>query len=109
MTDNLENESEDLPEQIAIRMEKREKLNELGDAYPVSLPLTHSIAEVRAEFPDLEIDIATGKKVAVAGRVVFARNTGKLCFATLQAGDGQRIQAMVSLDKVGEENLELYK
>jgi lysyl-tRNA synthetase class 2 len=109
MTDQLENDSEDLPEQIAIRMAKREKLNELSDAYPVSLPITHTIAEVRSEFPELEIDVATGKKVALAGRVVFARNTGKLCFATLQSGDGERIQAMVSLDKVGEESLELYK
>ena len=109
MTDQLENDSEDLPEQIAVRMAKREKLNELGDAYPVSLPITHTIAQVRSEFPDLEIDVATGKTVSVAGRVVFARNTGKLCFATLQSGDGERIQAMVSLDKVGEESLELYK
>jgi lysyl-tRNA synthetase, class II len=109
MTDQLENDSEDLPEQIAIRMAKREKLNELGDAYPVSLPITHTIAEVRKEFPELEIDVVTGKKVSLAGRVVFARNTGKLCFATLQAGDGERIQAMVSLDKVGDESLELYK
>jgi lysyl-tRNA synthetase class 2 len=109
MTDQLENDSEDLPEQIAVRMAKREKLNELSDAYPVSLPITHTIAQVRSEFPDLEIDVATGKIVSVAGRVVFARNTGKLCFATLQSGDGERIQAMVSLDKVGEESLELYK
>ena len=109
MTDQLENDSEDLPEQIAVRMAKREKLNELSDAYPVSLPITHTIAQVRSEFPDLEIDVATGKTVSVAGRVVFARNTGKLCFATLQSGDGERIQAMVSLDKVGEESLELYK
>ena len=109
MTDQLENDSEDLPEQIAVRMAKREKLNELSDAYPVSLPITHTIAQVRAEFPELEIDVATGKTVSVAGRVVFARNTGKLCFATLQSGDGKRIQAMVSLDKVGEESLELYK
>jgi lysyl-tRNA synthetase class 2 len=109
MTDQLENDSEDLPEQIAVRMAKREKLNELSDAYPVSLPITHTIAQVRSEFPELEIDFATGKTVSVAGRVVFARNTGKLCFATLQSGDGERIQAMVSLDKVGEESLELYK
>ena len=109
MTEQLENDSEDLPEQIAVRMAKREKLNELSDAYPVSLPITHTVAEVRAEFPELEIDVATGKQVALAGRVVFARNTGKLCFATLQSGDGERIQAMVSLDKVGEESLELYK
>lgn len=109
MTDQLENDSEDLPEQIAVRMAKRERLNELSDAYPVALPITHTISAVRNEFPDLEIDVATGKTVSVAGRVVFARNTGKLCFATLQSGDGERIQAMVSLDKVGEESLELYK
>jgi lysyl-tRNA synthetase class 2 len=109
MSDQLENEAEDLPEQIAIRMQKREKLQELNDAYPVSVPTTHTIAQVRKDFPDLEIDVATGKKVAVAGRVVFARNTGKLCFATLQSGDGDRIQAMVSLDKVGEDALESYK
>jgi len=108
MTDHLESE-EDLPEQIAIRMAKREKLNELNDAYPVSLPITHSIKEVRELFPDLAVDVSTGTIVAVAGRVVFARNTGKLCFATLQAGDGERIQAMVSLDQVGEQSLEQYK
>ena len=84
MTEQLEPEAEDLPEQIAVRLSKREKLNDLADAYPVSVPVTHTIPEVRAQFPDLDIDVATGKKVAVAGRVVFARNTGKLCFATLQ-------------------------
>ena len=106
----IEHEDEqDLPEQIAIRLEKRERLNALGDAYPVSLPITHTIAQVRAAYPELEVDVATGDEVAVVGRVMFQRNTGKLCFATLQAGSGERIQAMLSLDKVGEEQLELYK
>jgi lysyl-tRNA synthetase class 2 len=106
----IEHEDEqDLPEQIAIRLEKRERLNALGDAYPVSLPITHTIGQVRAAYPDLEVDVATGDQVALAGRIMFQRNTGKLCFATLQAGSGERIQAMLSLDKVGEEQLELYK
>jgi lysyl-tRNA synthetase class 2 len=100
---------QDLPEQIAVRLAKRERLNELSDAYPVSLPITHTIDQVRAAYPDLDVDVATGEIVAIAGRVMFQRNTGKLCFATLQAGSGERIQAMLSLDKVGEENLELYK
>ena len=100
---------EDLPEQIAVRLAKRERLNELGDAYPVSLPITHTIDGVREAYPNLEIDTATGDKVALAGRIVFQRNTGKLCFATLQAGSGQRIQAMLSLDKVGETRLEEWK
>ena len=102
-------EGEDLPEQIAVRMAKREKLNQLNDAYPVSLPITHTIEQVRAAYPDLEIDVATGETVALTGRVMFQRNTGKLCFATLQAGSGERLQAMLSLDKVGEQQLELYK
>jgi lysyl-tRNA synthetase class 2 len=108
---NIEQEEleQDLPEQIAIRLAKRERLNAMGDAYPVSVPITHTIDAVRAAHPDLEADVATGQKVALAGRIVFARNTGKLCFATLQAGSGQRIQAMLSLDKVGETRLEEYK
>ncbi len=106
----IEHEDEqDLPEQIAIRLEKRERLNALGDAYPVSLPITHTIGQVRAAYPELEVDVATGDQVALAGRIMFQRNTGKLCFATLQAGSGERIQAMLSLDQVGEEQLELYK
>jgi len=110
MSDELNQEfDQDLPEQIEVRLAKRARLNELSDAYPVSLPITHTIDEVRAKYPDLEIDVATGDKVAIAGRVMFQRNTGKLCFGTLQSGSGERIQAMLSLDKVGEERLELYK
>ena len=105
----LDEFEQDLPEQIAVRLAKRERLNELGDAYPVSLPITHTIDGVREAYPELEIDVATGDRVALAGRVMFQRNTGKLCFATLQSGSGQRIQAMLSLDKIGEKLLELYK
>jgi lysyl-tRNA synthetase class 2 len=107
MSDELE--VEDLPEQIAVRMAKRERLNELNSAYPVSLPLTHTIEATKAHYPNLEADVATGDVVGLAGRIMFLRNTGKLCFATLQSGTGERIQAMVSLDKVGEEQLELWK
>ena len=102
-------EVDDLPEQIAVRLQKRERLNQTSSAYPVSLPITHTIESVRAHYPNLEADIATGEEVSVAGRIMFLRNTGKLCFATVQAGTGERIQAMISLDKVGEESLELWK
>ena len=102
-------EVDDLPEQIAVRLHKRERLNQTSSAYPVSLPITHTIEAVRAHYPNLEADIATGDEVSVAGRIMFLRNTGKLCFATLQAGTGERIQAMISLDKVGEESLESWK
>ncbi len=64
---------------------------------------------MRAEYGELEAGAETGVIVGVAGRVVFSRNTGKLCFATLQAGDGSRIQAMISLANVGEESLADWK
>lgn len=102
-------------EQKAVRMAKRDKLNAQGGlgggAYPVALPITHTIPAVRAEFGKLEAeaDSRSGVTVGVAGRVVFQRNTGKLCFAALQSGDGTRIQAMVSLAEVGEESLASFK
>ena len=103
-------EEQDLPEQIAIRLAKRERLIASGsEAYPVSLEITATIDQVKNKYPDLDVDVATGETVGLAGRVMFQRNTGKLCFATLQAGSGSRIQIMLSLDKVGEENLEQYK
>jgi lysyl-tRNA synthetase class 2 len=103
-------EEQDLPEQIAIRLAKRERLIASGsEAYPVSLEITATIDQVKNKYPDLDVDVATGETVGLAGRVMFQRNTGKLCFATLQAGSGSRIQIMLSLDKVGEDNLEQYK
>ena len=47
--------------------------------------------------------------VGVAGRVMFVRNTGKLCFASLQEGAGTRLQVMLSLAEVGEDALEEWK
>ncbi|KQR44428.1 lysine--tRNA ligase [Frigoribacterium sp. Leaf164] len=97
-------------EQKQVRLEKRARLLESGrEAYPVGVPVTDTIAAVRARHADLEPGAETGDVVGLAGRVVHARNTGKLCFAALQAGDGTRIQAMVSLAAVGEQALADWK
>jgi lysyl-tRNA synthetase class 2 len=101
---------EEIFEQKAVRLAKRERLIESGiGAYPVTVPITATIPELRTKYEGLETDTATGDTVGIAGRVVHLRNTGKLCFASLQSGDGQRIQAMISLAEVGEESLELWK
>ena len=101
---------DDLPEQMRIRRDKRERLlAEVGEAYPVSVPRTHSLAQIRAEYGELPTDTATGVRVAVAGRVMFIRNTGKLCFATLREGDGTELQAMLSLDRIGSDALDAWK
>jgi lysyl-tRNA synthetase, class II len=109
----------DLPEQIRIRRAKRAALLAAGTpAYPVEVPRTHTLAEVRAAYPNLEAGQETGVDVAVSGRVVFVRNAGKLCFATIQdgvdspgAGDDllPRLQVMVSLSQVGERSLADWK
>ncbi|KUI33073.1 lysine--tRNA ligase [Mycobacterium sp. IS-1742] len=100
----------DIPEQFRIRQAKRERLLAEGrDPYPVAVDRTHTLADVRAAFPDLPVDSQTGEVVGVAGRVVFARNSGKLCFATLQEGDGTQLQAMISLAEVGRESLDNWK
>lgn len=106
--------AEEISEQKAVRLQKRARLideaSDLGGgAYPVRLPITTTIPEVRDRFVGLGVDEASGETVGVAGRVVHLRNTGKLCFAALQSGDGSRIQAMVSLAEVGEESLAAWK
>ena len=100
----------DLPEQLRIRRQKRDRLLDAGiPAYPVSVPRTHSLAEVRERWGHLEQGEETSDVVCVAGRVVFVRNTGKLAFATLQEGVGTRLQVMLSMAEVGEEALAAWK
>ncbi|MFC7493127.1 MULTISPECIES: lysine--tRNA ligase [unclassified Nocardioides] len=95
---------------MLVRREKRARLLEEGrQAYPVEVPRTHTLAEVREKWGHLEAGEETDDVVVVAGRVVFVRNTGKLCFATLQEGIGTRLQVMLSLAEVGEESLADWK
>jgi len=102
--------ADDLPEQLRIRREKRQALVDAGvEPYTRGFDRTHSLAQVRAAYPDLEVDTATGVTVAVAGRVQFVRNGGKLCFATLRDGAGDELQAMLSLDRVGAQSLADWK
>mgnify|MGYP000234545457 FL=1 len=101
---------DDLPEQLRIRREKRAAIFARGgEAYPVAVPRTASLSDIRSRHQGLDIDVATGVIESVSGRVIFKRDTGKLCFATLREGDGTELQAMLSLDKVGQENLDLWK
>lgn len=104
-----------LSEQEQVRRDKRARLLAEGRApYPITVPRTHSAAQVRDQWGGLEIGEETDDVVSVSGRVVFIRNTGKLCFATLQDGftqveSGARLQVMISLAEVGEDALEGWK
>ena len=98
-------------EQFRVRADKRARILAAGgEAYPVVVPRTHSLEDVRAHpgWAALEDGAGSGDVVSVTGRVMYLRGTGKLAFATLQEGD-QRLQVMLSLTEVGEEALARWK
>ena len=112
MSQTPELPEDDLPEQLRVRREKRQRLIDAGiDPYPLLIERTHTIGEVVSTYnaEELGADAQTGQKVTIAGRIIFLRNTGKLCFARLREGDGTEIQAMLSLAEVGEEALADFK
>jgi len=102
--------AEDLPEQMRVRRSKRDRMLAEGvSPYPVTVPRTTTLAALREKYAGLPTDTATGDHVSVTGRVIFIRNGGKLCFVTLRDGDGTELQAMLSLDKVGQRALDDWK
>lgn len=91
------------------------------DPYPAELPITHTIAQVHdaytvpedaAKHPDATV-IAAGEEltdqISLAGRVMLMRPSGKIAFMALQAGDGERLQVILSLANVGQEALDAAK
>lgn len=122
--------ADDTPEQLRIRRDKRQRLLDSGvEAYPVEVPRTHGLLEITSDprFAALEPGEETDVVVSVAGRVLFVRNTGKLCFVRLQDGvdpgadlsapavEGEpdafvpQLQVMLSLAAVGADRLEAWK
>src|SRR3954453_13632525 len=94
---------------MRVRRGKLARRRERGvDPYPVTVRRTATLGELRERFPALEADATTGETVAVAGRIVLKRDSGKLCFATLRDGSAD-LQVMLSLDRVGAESLESWK
>lgn len=103
-------EVDDIDEQHAVRLGKREHMLAAGmEPFPVAVPITTTISQVRSAHPDLAPEAETGEIVGIAGRVVHMRVTGKLAFLSLQGGSGERLQAMVSFGEVGEESFESLK
>lgn len=99
----------DLPEQLRVRRDKYDRLTDEGRyPYPVHVERTTDLAGVRAAHRDLPPDTHTGDEVAVTGRVMFLRNTGKLAFASIHDGEAD-LQLMLSLDAVGADSLAAWK
>lgn len=102
-------------EQMQVRLDKRAAILAQGrETYPVHVDRTHSLKQVREGWSHLGVGEETQDVVGIAGRVVFLRTSGKLCFATIADGftaddPGERLQIMVSLAEVGQESLDLWK
>ena len=100
---------DDLPEQMQVRLAKRARMVESGtEPYPSGVERTAHLGDLVQRYPALAPDEATGEVVTIAGRVIFIRSTGKLCFARLREGDDE-IQVMLSLDRVGADSLARWK
>ena len=100
---------DDLPEQLRVRREKYDRLRAAGtEPYLLGYPRTTTATALHEEYAELPVDTATGVTAGVTGRVMFKRDTGKLCFATLRDGPAD-IQVMLSRDRVGAERLAAWK
>ena len=99
------------PEQVQIRVAKRAQMLKDGlEPYPVHLDVTETINQVRDRYEGkLEPGQETEDVVGIAGRVLFLRNGGGLCFVQLSSGDGTRIQGMVSKREIGADSLKRFK
>ena len=94
-------ENKSLKQIIANRLEKLEKIRELGvNPYPYEFNTTHTTSDITKK--------NLNKKVSVAGRVMSLRKMGKAAFANIQDEQG-RVQLYVARDDVGEDNYNLFK
>jgi len=70
--------------------------------YPYRFDRTHAVADVRAGWGHLEPGVETDDAVAVAGRIMLLRDSGKLIFATMRDRSGD-IQLFISKAVVGDD------
>lgn len=105
-----EDQTLDLPAQIAQRKSKLAELRQQGNAYPNDFHKDAFAADVLAEFSDkieAELEQQT-KTVKVAGRMVARRLMGKASFVHLQDMTG-RIQLYVKQELISEALYEAFK
>lgn len=98
-----------LTEQEQIRRTKLAELVAAGiDPYPVEVPRTETLEQVRERYPNLPPDRHTGHTVSVTGRVLRMRNHGGLAFAQLQDGLTQ-LQVMLTAASCGDVPLDRWR
>lgn len=93
----------------AARMDKFEAWKAAGgEAYPYRFDRTDTARELHDEYPGIEPGTETGRRAAVAGRVMNIREFGKLSFAVLQDVSGE-IQLFVSKSAIGDKEFAKFE
>ncbi len=77
------------------------------EAYPVHVPRTTSVVDVRKHHAGLGPGAATGEIVSVVGRIVRLRDHGGLRFAVIRE-DGADVQVIVARDVLGPAAADLW-
>ena len=92
-----------------LSAEKARRLAQIDDLradgvtpYPYRFDRTHTIVEVRSGWGELEPGTETDDPVAVAGRIMLKRDSGKLVFATIRDRSGD-LQLFISKAVVGDD------
>ena len=97
-------------EQVQVRRQKLADLQAAGsDPFALTkFPQDAYSADLKEEFKDLPNETDSGKKVALAGRLMSKRVMGKASFAHLRDDKGD-IQLYVRRDELGEESYAAFK
>ncbi|MEY4174828.1 MAG: lysyl-tRNA synthetase [Actinomycetota bacterium] len=96
----------------AEKAKRLQKLAELRDGgtnpYPYRFDRSHTLSELRRAHGELEAGTETDVQVAVAGRIMLMRDSGKLVFATVRDRDDD-VQLFVSKAVIGDDGFEAFK
>ena len=79
-----------------------------GEPYPYRFDRTHSADDVRTQWLDLAPGTETDDEVTVAGRILLARDSGKLVFVTI-ADRSVELQLFVSKAVIGDDAFSVVK
>jgi lysyl-tRNA synthetase, class II len=97
---------------IAERARRLALVDELRAAgvqpYPYRFDRSHGLSEIRERFGAIEAGTETTERVAVAGRIMLRRDTGKLVFAQLRDRSDE-IQLFISKAVIGDEGFGAVK
>ena len=100
---------EDLGKLINTRIEKIEKIREMGiNPFPYNFEITDYSADIKDNFESYNTNDEQFKTVSAAGRIMSVRLMGKAAFCTISDKKGS-IQLYVAQKNIGDTDYDLFK